>query len=115
MSNVDTQDVGGAAVLEFSGRCSIVEAEDVLLRVKESLGGEGVSRLIFDCSAVVEADVTFVQILLSAKVTGKARGVSVELSAPAQGALAEVLERAGLTRPAEGGMRWFDSFWAGGR
>ncbi|MEJ2228081.1 MAG: STAS domain-containing protein [Alphaproteobacteria bacterium] len=46
-----------------------------------------------DCSAVSAADISLVQLILSARKTALSAGKSVTLSAPAYGALLDVLTR----------------------
>lgn len=49
-----------------------------------------------DCSAVTAADIGLVQLMLSARQTARDAGKSVTLSAPAYGALLDVLTRGGF-------------------
>ena len=56
------------------------------------------------CGAVGEADLTLVQLLLSARRTAEQSGKRVTLAAPASGALLDALRRGGLAEAA-------DPFW----
>ncbi len=49
-----------------------------------------------DCSAVTAADIGLVQLILSARQTARTAGKSITLSAPAYGALLDVLARGGF-------------------
>lgn len=62
------------------------------------------SHVEIDCSAVSEADLTLVQLLLSARKTAEHDGKRLTLAAPASGALLDALARAGVLAAA-------DPFW----
>jgi anti-anti-sigma regulatory factor len=63
-----------------------------------ALGG-GAS-MVVDLSQVVDADITLIQLMESARRTAAQSGVAIRLSEPAQGPLLEMLERGGfLTDP----------------
>lgn len=53
--------------------------------------------VVIDCSDVVDVDVTFLQILISARRSAEAQSKHFELSAPADGVLAVALERLGTS------------------
>ena len=63
-----------------------------------------------DCSAVSEADLTLVQLLLAARKTAEQSGKRLTLTAPATGALLDALRRGGLvgTHAPDGAS---NSFW----
>lgn len=98
----------------FEGRQALAEAERARDQLVAALSAPGVQSVVVDCTPVNEMDVSFLQVLLSAQKTGKARGIAVSLSAPATGLLADTLARAGLVRPSDSSKGWFDPFWAGG-
>ena len=52
-----------------------------------------------DATAVSDADIAFVQLLESARLTAAGLGKSVVLTAPAGGALLETLKRGGFLHP----------------
>jgi hypothetical protein len=62
-------------------------------------------RIVADVSGLREADVTFIQLLISARLTAGREGKTFSLSAPASGALLDTLKRGGFLET--GG----DSFW----
>lgn len=108
------QKTGGTTVC-FKDRCTLTEVESLCADLRALLFETKPAALQLDCSAVGDCDLSFIQLLLSVRTTGKASGIPVSLSAPAQGALALTLDRAGLSRPVENGTGWFDPFWAGGQ
>lgn len=55
--------------------------------------------VVADCSAIREADLSAVQLLLAARRSATAQGKHLALAAPASGALLAVLERAGMLAP----------------
>jgi len=52
--------------------------------------------IVLDATGITEADLTFVQLIESARLTATAQDKSFALSAPASGPLLEVLERGGF-------------------
>ena len=122
-SSVTAWDVGivkinrsGAEMrLTFEGRQTLAEIEQSKGHLMGALSTDGVRSILMDCTSVDEMDISFLQLLLSARKAGKARGLTVSLAAPATGHMADTLVRAGLARPGESGKGWFDSFWAGGQ
>jgi ABC-type transporter Mla MlaB component len=80
--------------LVFTGICAIRSAEDVYAKLVEAMTDH--PALEIDCSAVEEADLSFVQILCAARITAKNAGRSVRLAQPAAGVLRDVLERGGF-------------------
>jgi hypothetical protein len=85
---------GGAAALEFSGSATIRQAAEAHARLVNALGGEG--PLALDLAAVTSADLSFVQLVESARASFAAVGRELSLSAPADGALLDVLTRGGF-------------------
>ncbi len=61
-----------------------------------------------DCAAAESADLSLIQLLLSARLTARQAGKPFALAAPASGALREVLEQGGFLPPAGA-----DPFWTG--
>ena len=69
--------------------------------------------VVVDCSAAHNIDVSFVQLLLSARRTAEACGSRFELSAPADGALRDVLERGGFLHPQDAEGSAEAALWTG--
>jgi len=61
-----------------------------------------------DCTAVESADLSLVQLLLSARLSARQAGKPFVLCAPAEGALRAALEQGGFLPPGSA-----DPFWAG--
>jgi len=64
--------------------------------------------VILDLSEVEEADLSFVQLIISAQRTATERGLSLTLSAPAPEPVLQILERGGFIGPAPDDRR---NFW----
>jgi ABC-type transporter Mla MlaB component len=83
--------------IELSGVRTVRTAEQSHSVLLEALRLD--SPINLDCSQVTETDVSFVQLLLSARKTAMEYGKSLALAHPAGGALLSVLERGGFLRP----------------
>jgi len=66
--------------------------------------------LVVDCSAVTDADLSLVQLLIAARRSARACGVSVRVASPTNPALVRVLTSAGIIAPDRSGA---DGFWSG--
>ncbi|MGO9133300.1 MAG: lipid asymmetry maintenance protein MlaB [Methylovirgula sp.] len=55
------------------------------------------SAVMIDCTDAADVDVTFLQILISARRTAEAQGKRIELTAPSDGVLVTALERLGIS------------------
>ena len=71
-------------------------------------------RIVIDCSPLTEADLSLVQLLLSARRSAMAAGKSLALGAPASGVLHEVLRRGGLLAAQDGLADDDAAFWLEG-
>jgi anti-anti-sigma regulatory factor len=69
--------------------------------------------VVVDCTEARDVDVGFVQMLISARRTADASGQRLRLSAPADGALLEVLVRGGFLDPQHAGAGAEAALWAG--
>lgn len=100
-----------AAPLVFSGTQTVRNTDEAVEKLKELVQRGG--PVVIDCSGVEEADISFVQLLLSARRTATELGRSMHLTAPAGGALLACLLSAGLLaeQRAGGGSR---EFWMSG-
>ena len=84
----------GSALIVFHGDVSIRAAEATRQRLREALGAN--DSLEIDFADVEEVDLTFLQLLLSAQLSGQRDGKRVFLSRPAEGAVRAALLRAGF-------------------
>ena len=75
--------------------CSIAAIRGVHDQIREAFGGQRPFEI--DCSDVVKADVTSIQLLLSTTMTGAAQGRSVILKSFSQN-FRLILQRAGVLR-----------------
>lgn len=95
----------GATALEFSGSATIRQAAEAHARLTSALAGDG--PLALDVSGVTAADLAFVQLIESARLSFAEAGRDLTLVAPAGGALRDVLERGGLLAGADDARRQF--------
>jgi len=66
--------------------------------------------VVVDCSAIEEADISFVQLLIAARRSAKRGGKKLRLKSPASGQLLSILVRSGLVSK-ESGQSEDDKFW----
>jgi len=100
-------------VIPFTGACGIAEAATVRDRLLAALKSTEAGRVVINCDAVTEVDLTFLQILLAARASGQDTGRPVVLAAPASGVLADALVSAGLAHPDGPEQGWLNPFWSG--
>jgi ABC-type transporter Mla MlaB component len=81
----------------FAGPCTIRQARDNWSSLQAAMSEVG--PLDVDISEVAAADLSFVQLLESARVSARSAGGRLALSAPAAGAVLQVLERGGFLGP----------------
>jgi ABC-type transporter Mla MlaB component len=79
-------------------------ADDTHARLLEMSGRHAV--LEIDCSAVDEADLSFIQLLLAARESARRSGRTVRLAHPVTGALREALQRGGFLEAAADQAFW---------
>jgi len=71
------------------------------------------SVVTIDVSGAVEADISFVQLVLAARRWCAGREKRIELSSPASGLLLDVLIRGGVLQPEGEHMGADEAFWTG--
>jgi anti-anti-sigma regulatory factor len=91
-----------STVVVLSGSIDVKSVQNSFQRLEDAFAGAlgtGLS-LAIDLSEVVDADVTFVQLMESARRTAAQTGIAIRLCAPAQDAVLQTLQRGGfLTEP----------------
>jgi hypothetical protein len=96
----DTLDSNGAdGAISFSGPATIPHVTDAWTRLSLAVAAGG--DLVVDVSGVTGADLSFVQLIESARASGAQQGATVRLAGPAEGALRDVLERGGFLDEAD--------------
>jgi len=96
----DTLDnVGSGAAVAFAGPATIPHVAEAWTRLSSAVmaGGD----LVVDVSEVTSADLSFVQLVESARASCAGQGATLRLAAPADGALRDVLERGGFLDEAD--------------
>jgi len=81
-------------VLNLCGTQELREASDAHARVLNALKAN--SSIVLDFAELADVDLTFVQLIESARLSAAQQGKVLSLSAPASGALLAVLERGGF-------------------
>ncbi len=67
--------------------------------------------LEIDCSAATEIDLSFIQLLLSARVSAQSAGKTIALAQPAPDALRDALQRGGFLGAVPGQGAADEAFW----
>jgi anti-anti-sigma regulatory factor len=102
------QETTGAEALGLGGSRTIRNAEETRSLLLEALRGPSPIRL--DCSSVAEADLSFVQLLLSARKSAQAAGKIATLAHAPRGAFLQAASRAGFS-PAPDSLAGGSSYW----
>jgi anti-anti-sigma regulatory factor len=96
-------------VLAFQGAMTIQGVGAARMRMLAALGESRV--VAVDCSAVEEADISFIQMLLAARKDALLGGKTIRLVPPAAGPLREALARGGFLDPGDAAIN--RQFWTG--
>jgi anti-anti-sigma regulatory factor len=105
MTQHDTS--AGQVILE--GALTIRTAEVVRATLREALERE--SNIAIECGDATEVDLSFVQLLIAARVSATRSGKTVALAAPPNGPLLDTLTCAGFRVVAEGASADAGAFW----
>ena len=98
-------------ILRFDGSLTVSRAASVRSALLGALdAGPSIS---IDCGGADEIDVSFIQLLVSARRSAAARGKTLSLVSPANGALLQALERGGFLTVAANGSPPDRDFWVG--
>ncbi len=89
------QEAPSSATLDLSGPRTIRYADQTRSLLSEALCAH--SAIGLDCSAVTEADLSFVQLLISGRMSAEASGKTVTLVHPPSGIFLQTLSKAGFT------------------
>lgn len=94
----DTSRIGdGGDPIAFVGAATIPHVADAWAQLSAAVAkGADVT---LDVSGVTSADLSFVQLIESARASSAAQGAAVRLAGPADGPLRDVLERGGFLDP----------------
>lgn len=85
---------GNEGFIAFSGPATIPHVTDAWTRLSAAVAAGG--DLLIDTSGVTGADLSFVQLIESARAACGLQGATVTLAQPADGALRDVLDRGGF-------------------
>lgn len=99
-------------VLTFSGPMTIANSRDCHARLQEAVASG--CDVDVECSGVTEADISFVQALLSAYRSCQGRRRRLTLRSPMGASVRDTLLRAGLIGNAPRGADGDEAFWRGG-
>jgi ABC-type transporter Mla MlaB component len=95
--------------LKFSGPLTVRVAKQIRTRIIEAL--RQFPSVTIDCSGATEVDLSFIQLVLSARKSAAASAKILSLAPPADGALLEALRQAGLVAPADRQPVADQTFW----
>ena len=88
------QEAPSSGALDLNGPRTIRYADQTRSLLLEALCAH--SAISLDCSAVTEADLSFVQLLISAQVSAQLSGKTLTLIHPPSGAFLQTLSKAGF-------------------
>jgi anti-anti-sigma regulatory factor len=100
-----------ALIVRFDGALTLCEAESIRNALSAALHTG--SAVVVDCSDASQVDLSFVQVLIAARIAAAAQQTPFALAAPAQGPLLRVLDQAGVLGPSRSDPD--DGFWTGPR
>jgi len=95
--------------LKFSGPLTVRVAKPIRTRLIEAL--RQFPSVTIDCSDATEVDLSFIQLVLAARKSASAAAKTLSLAQPADGALREALQQAGLVAPADREPVADQTFW----
>jgi hypothetical protein len=95
--------------INFAGVLSIRDGERLRATLLEAVRGHSQIEIGFD--GVMSADLSTVQLILSARKTATSTGKSIALARPADGCLLDTLQRAGLVTPEASNPASGQAFW----
>jgi ABC-type transporter Mla MlaB component len=95
--------------LKLGGPLTVRLAKQIRARIIEALGQ--FPSVTIDCSGATEVDLSFIQLILSARKSASASAKTLSLAQPADGALLEALRQAGLVAPADREPVADQTFW----
>jgi anti-anti-sigma regulatory factor len=102
-------DTGTAHRLVFQGSLSIRTVESIRTTLRETLDAHSVTSV--DCSAAEDVDLSFIQLLVSARKSALGAGKQLALHEPPNGALLDALTCGGFVvthEPDATGGFWFE-------
>jgi len=85
---------GDGRVIAFTGPATIPHVAEAWTRLSEAVAAGG--DLCVDVAEVTGADLSFVQLIESARASCARQGAALRLAQPAEGALRDVLDRGGF-------------------
>ena len=99
----------GSHRVTFGGALTVRHAEQIHESFADALSDH--QHIVVDCSQASQVDLSFVQLVLSARRSAEGAGKRLALAQPASGDLLDVLRRAGLAAPAGGAPVAGQEFW----
>lgn len=109
MSDFVMLDLSASAPITMPDLLTVREAEQIHARLVQAVRDR--QMVVVDCSAATEIDLSFVQLVLSARRSALAAGKTLSVVPPAGGLLPDVLRRAGLLAAADEAPSADQLFW----
>ena len=103
------QDIAANAQLVLDGALTMRTVDTVRATLRAAIEPpSGPAGIDIDCSAATEIDLTFIQLLVAARLSTRATGRSISLAPGPDGVLLDALTRGGFrVVPENGGGFWF--------
>jgi anti-anti-sigma regulatory factor len=102
-------DLSAPANMAMPSSLTIREAEQIHACLLQAVRYQ--QTVVVDCSAATEIDLSFIQLVLSARKSARAAGKNLCVVPPPDGLLADVLRRAGLLGAPEAAPSADQLFW----
>lgn len=99
----------GSHRLTFGGALTVRHADRIHESFVDALRQH--HHVVVDCAQATQVDLSFVQLVLSARRSAAAAGKRLSLATPAAGDLLDILRRAGLATPAGAAPLPGQDFW----
>jgi hypothetical protein len=120
-----TEDIAAGVPLVFAGALTMRTVDDIHATLREAIERPDSAadppadpaadplgaRISIDCAAATEVDLTFVQLLIASRISAPRVGKTVQLAAPADGALLDTLTRGGFQAVRESCPDGTPDFW----
>jgi hypothetical protein len=110
MSDFVMLDLSAPVHVSMPPSLTVREAEQIHARLLEAVRDQ--QAVILDCGAATEIDLSFVQLVLSARKSALAAGKSLAVVPPPGGLLSDVLRRAGVVDASDSGPQADQQFWS---
>jgi anti-anti-sigma regulatory factor len=109
-----TQSTVAGACLVLEGALTMRTVDTVRATLREAIeqsSAASTTSISIDCAAATEVDLTFVQLLIAARISAHGLGREIVLAASPGGALLDTLSRGGFRVATENGPEGITAHW----